>query len=588
MHPVTLPGPRGDLFAVIHSPNIAVPTRGWILHVPAFAEEMNKARPMVRDAATDLALQGYFVVILDLYGTGDSAGNFEDADWQCWKDDVECSVKWMLDQGAEQVILWGLRLGCLLAADVVSDGNVPVQELLFWQPVVDGKLFVGQFLRLRTAASMLRGEKETLSSLHELLNTDGYLDVAGYRLSVTLIRQLESVVLAGIHFDSLSQLHWLELVAEAGNPPTALVSSLIEKIESTDVTVRYDGGAGDRFWSTSEIAFAPNLLSSTKRALASTALGNHTTVSSLQLPGIVRKGSDSIADQYGVQFSCRGDNLMGVFHPSKTPSTKGVVLVVGGPQYRVGSHRQFVHIARRIAASGIPLLRFDYRGMGDSEGSFRGFESVDDDIFCAVDQLQVLAPDVKDIVLVGLCDAATAASFYAPTDSRVAGIVMLNPWVRSVEGEARTLLKHYYLRRLVNIQFWQKMLGGKPDVMASIKSFMSNVKKAAGVSPETSPEDINVQEMESPSVAFAPDNALSLRMKSSLANYSGKLLLILSGNDLTAAEFCDVVEASADSVGIFPPDRTERHYIEAADHTFSRYAWKDDVANWTVRWMKSW
>ena len=48
--------------------------------------------------------------------------------------------------------------------------------------------------------------------------------------------------------------------------------------------------------------------------------------------------------------------------------------MVGGPQYRVGSHRQFTLMARAFAAAGYPVLRFDYRGIGDSEGESRGFE----------------------------------------------------------------------------------------------------------------------------------------------------------------------------------------------------------------------
>src|SRR5690349_24048098 len=56
--------------------------------------------------------------------------------------------------------------------------------------------------------------------------------------------------------------------------------------------------------------------------------------------------------------------------------SRGVLLVVGGPQYRVGSHRQFALLCRRLAGRGVPALRFDYRGMGDADGAARTFESV--------------------------------------------------------------------------------------------------------------------------------------------------------------------------------------------------------------------
>jgi len=62
-----------------------------------------------------------------------------------------------------------------------------------------------------------------------------------------------------------------------------------------------------------------------------------------------------------------------------------VLIIVGGPQYRVGSHRQFVLLARHLAAQGIPVMRFDVRGMGDSKGKPRNFGQLDDDLRAATD-----------------------------------------------------------------------------------------------------------------------------------------------------------------------------------------------------------
>ena len=58
-------------------------------------------------------------------------------------------------------------------------------------------------------------------------------------------------------------------------------------------------------------------------------------------------------------FDCDGDALLGVLARPAEPSAVGVVIVVGGPQYRVGSHRHFVLLARRLATAGHPTLRFD-------------------------------------------------------------------------------------------------------------------------------------------------------------------------------------------------------------------------------------
>ena len=141
-----------------------------------------------------------------------------------------------------------------------------------------------------------------------------------------------------------------------------------------------------------------------------------------------------------VVFECEGESLVGVLSLPAAPATRGVLIVVGGPQYRVGSHRQFTLLARHLAAHGIPSLRFDYRGMGDSSGAVRSFEAVDADIRRAIDIFYERVSGLESVVIWGLCDAASAALFYAHRDARVGGLVLLNPWVRTPEGMARTVV----------------------------------------------------------------------------------------------------------------------------------------------------
>ncbi|MGB1108861.1 MAG: hydrolase 1, exosortase A system-associated, partial [Gammaproteobacteria bacterium] len=101
--------------------------------------------------------------------------------------------------------------------------------------------------------------------------------------------------------------------------------------------------------------------------------------------------------------------LAGILHEAAPGAETGVLLVVGGPQYRVGSHRQFVLLARDVAAAGWPVLRFDYRGMGDASGEKIDFETCGDDIRAAVDEFQRRCPSIRQVVIWGLCDAASAA-----------------------------------------------------------------------------------------------------------------------------------------------------------------------------------
>src|SRR5438067_13744952 len=129
-----------------------------------------------------------------------------------------------------------------------------------------------------------------------------------------------------------------------------------------------------------------------------------------------------------VSFDCQGERLYGVVSLPAVPATRGVLSVAGGPQYRAGSHRQFTLLARSLAARGIAAMRFDYRGMGDSEGQMRDFEQVQDDIRAALDCFCATVPGLQELALWGLCDGASAISFYAARDVRVRGVALLNPW----------------------------------------------------------------------------------------------------------------------------------------------------------------
>lgn len=275
-------------------------------------------------------------------------------------------------------------------------------------------------------------------------------------------------------------------------------------------------------------------------------------------------------------FTCRGDALVAVYHQATGAPRRGVVLVVGGPQYRVGSHRQFVLLARALAESGIPVLRFDYRGMGDSDGEFAGFEAIDLDIAAAIDAFIARCPSLREIVLWGLCDAASAALFYAHQDARVRGLVLLNPWVRTTSGEAKAYLKHYYLARLFDRGFWSKLASGRFEFGASLRSLATMLRNARAPQPAAA-------RAQAPR-CLAGDTSIPLpdRMAEGLNRFDGFVLLIMSGNDLTAREFEEAAKASALWRKLLASSRVTRRDLTPADHTFSRRAWRDQIARWTI------
>jgi exosortase A-associated hydrolase 1 len=290
-------------------------------------------------------------------------------------------------------------------------------------------------------------------------------------------------------------------------------------------------------------------------------------------------------EERAISFPCKEQSLYGIVSMPRQALPRGVLIVVGGPQYRAGSHRQFVLLARDLAARGIPVMRFDYRGMGDSDGDARTFEDVESDIRHAIDEFFVQAPSLREVVIWGLCDAASAALFYAHADPRVGGLVLLNPWVRTDGGMAKAYLKHYYLARLTDRELWAKILRGRFDYAGAAKSLYGVVGRA--VSGSKRGTAVAVADASQREKAAAPE-PLPDRMMTGFERFNGKILLIMSGNDLTAQEFSDLVKGSRKWQKLISSSRVRRHELTDANHTFSRRDWREQVSNWTREWMTSW
>ncbi len=63
------------------------------------------------------------------------------------------------------------------------------------------------------------------------------------------------------------------------------------------------------------------------------------------------------------------DELFGLFHAALGPSRKAVLLCPPLGQDQIRCHRLYRQLAAALAAEGIPVLRFDYYGSGDSAGA---------------------------------------------------------------------------------------------------------------------------------------------------------------------------------------------------------------------------
>jgi exosortase A-associated hydrolase 1 len=286
-------------------------------------------------------------------------------------------------------------------------------------------------------------------------------------------------------------------------------------------------------------------------------------------------------------FACEGEELVGVLSmptppsPAKT-SDLALLVVVGGPQVRAGSHRQFTTLCRAVAAAGVPAMRFDARGMGDSSGPLHTFEHIGPDIGAALDALQARLPEVRRVVLWGLCDGASAALLYANAhqtlglpDARVAGLVLLNPWVRSTQTLARAHVKHYYWNRLRHGSFWSKLVRGG-IAMKALKDLLRNLHAARGRPVSAAP---STGQTDTPVLPFQE------RMLKGAEGFAGPVLWLLSGRDYTAKEFSELAAAQPRWRAVL--QRADERLMEfpEADHTFSSRQDEQAMIHATVRWL---
>ncbi len=251
-----LPTLRGERYCLYHPP--AQPSRGALVYIHPFAEEMNKSRRMAAMQARAFSALGIAVLQIDLEGCGDSDGDFADASWEHWKADIDAARGWLAHESGIEPGLWGLRLGALLALDYAASASLPVPHLLLWQPVLDGATFLHRFLRLQMAADMHSNAEHhpPTKRWRERLLAGEPLDIAGYRLSASL----------GLRIDGLSAATmpptcptvWID-ISSASNSDESRIPGAWHAV-ACHVTLHHVSGPA--FWKTQEITECTALIMS--------------------------------------------------------------------------------------------------------------------------------------------------------------------------------------------------------------------------------------------------------------------------------------------------------------------------------------
>lgn len=340
---------------------------------------------------------------------------------------------------------------------------------------------------------------------------------------------------------------------------------------------------------------------------AETAIGTGAAAASSQ-PG-ARAGTAGGAsagraawDERAVVMPGSQGPMVGVLALPSGSCRAAMLIVAGQPQTRVGAHRMFTELARGLAERGVASLRFDVGGWGDSPGEPLAFEESASDIAAVAAFLRDSISPAPPLWLWGLCDGASAAVLALPAlrEAGVAphGLCLVNPWVRSEASLAAAMVKTYYAKRLMQREFWMRLLTGKIPLANLVHEPLRHLRarfgprrssgngngasQAAGqarggASAQAAQRAVDGRSDRAepqPEAADLPEQLLA-----QLAAFRGEVLTVLSGNDLTAGE----------AEALMSRDKRWRKRLDrratllrvpGADHTFSDPAHWQTVIQW--------
>lgn len=243
-----------------------------------------------------------------------------------------------------------------------------------------------------------------------------------------------------------------------------------------------------------------------------------------------------------IAFGCAGAALGGSLDDAEGPA--GLLMMTGGGQTRIGSHRMYERLAKRLAEHGFPVFRFDRRGVGDSDGEDPGFRGSAPDIKAAAAAFRAACPQLRRLIGFGLCDGATALALFGG-EVGLDGLILVNPWlvVARPDEPPPAAIRRHYRRRLSSWSGWKRIIAGS----ISYAKLFKGIRKAATGSAES---------------PIARDAA------SSLTSRPLATTLILARGDATAIAAADMWRRP-----LFEPARSHAApvvYIETDSHTFAR------------------
>ncbi|KPF79523.1 esterase [Novosphingobium sp. AAP93] len=244
-------------------------------------------------------------------------------------------------------------------------------------------------------------------------------------------------------------------------------------------------------------------------------------------------------------FPCGPDTLVGTLDMEAATGSTGILLVSGGREIRAGSWGGQAQLAARLAAAGIPVFRYDRRGVGESEGTDPGFLHTRHDIAAALAAFRAAVPSLRRVIGFGNCDAAAALMLHG-AEIGLDGLVLANPWTLEADeadGTPPAAIRQRYLSKLANPREVLRLLTGGVNLAKLVRGLRT-------------------------AASSAPKSALVDKMAASLARFSGPVTFLLASGDRTAQMF-EAVWSSGDP-------RVQRH--ASSGHSFAG----EDAQSWLL------
>ena len=565
-----LEAPSGPLASWLHLPQSGTVRSCAVVICAPMGFEYTHSHRSLRHLAEAFAEKGFLAVRFDYHGCGNSPGDaFSAHQLRTWVADIRAVVREAtLLAGSDAVAVVGLRLGALLSALAATE--IDIDYLIAWSPVVSGR----RYIREQQAIAAVGAGEEPAGQ--------GYIEGGGFVLSDEMVAELKKVDLSALRY----RVRRAALVVERDDLPQENGLAETLKTHGIDTTVNRPPGYAGMMAEPQDTAVPREAIDGivewlserapTQRlALNADLLESRTSVTSFAW-----EGDGSITEEL-----CWVDAPVPIFGVLTTPTGAKpgrplFILANAGSVHHVGPNRLYVELSRQLARHGFPSFRFDLRNLGDSARGSPAEENhpypvtAIDDVEAALRWLTQLR-GFNAVVVGGLCSGAhTAFHVGAAVDlPSLQAALLLNPltffWTPGMSLEIpsahRTVRDaKYYAQSVRNPGKWLKLVKGQADLGYIIKFVIQRTTSLVRRFWSDSLELVGVRS--------------SGRLASDLSRYGmrGRAIDFVFSRDDPGFELLN-------SGGRWVAGRLRRRglstvqFIEGADHTFSRKAWRDEL-----------